>query len=188
MVNKNVVMKRNSRTKSQREYVKTMIHNLSLQRLTDQEIVQWLHEEKQIEMARSTVTNIRNRIEKSAEKWYIQLKHSRYKYLATYKQRLDSLLSYQKKLHELLPVNNKNPELVIRVISELHRIELSLHTLLKELPDLELDSSSGIEPTATTAAPDYPTIIDPNNPDKRITDPDWIKENLKKVMRASNVL
>jgi hypothetical protein len=48
---------------------------------------------------------------------------------------LDSLLSYQKKLHEIInQVSHSSPELVLRAISELHKIEVSLHTLMKELP------------------------------------------------------
>jgi len=39
-----------------------IVHNLSYQRLTDEEIVQWLHDEKQIDLDRSTVTKIKNQI------------------------------------------------------------------------------------------------------------------------------
>ncbi len=84
-------MERNTRTKAEREYIKGIIQNLSLKRLTDQEIVNYLHE-KQIEIARSTVTNTRISMEKQAEKWYIDLRNSAYRYLAQYKQRIDSLL------------------------------------------------------------------------------------------------
>jgi hypothetical protein len=121
-------------TKPEREYVKGIVQNLSFQRFTDSEIVQWLHEEKKIDLDRSTVTRIRNHLEQESEKWYIELRESGAKYIAIYKERLGSLLSYQKKLHEVINQSDKSPELVIRAISELHRIEISLHTLLKELP------------------------------------------------------
>ena len=71
-----------------------IIQNLSLKGLTDQEIVEYLHNEKQIEIARSTVTNTRSRIEKQAAKWYLDLRQSESKYISAYKQRIDSLLSY----------------------------------------------------------------------------------------------
>lgn len=112
-------MERHKRTKVEQECVNSIIQNLSLKRLTDQEMVDYLHNEKQIDIARPTVTNTRNRIEKSAEKWYIELKQSRYKYIATYKERLDSLLSYQKKPHEIIYFTKKD-EVKIREISELH--------------------------------------------------------------------
>jgi DNA-directed RNA polymerase specialized sigma54-like protein len=66
---KNVSKKRHDFTKSEREYVRGIVHNLSFQRLTDQEIVQWLHEEKEIDIDRSTVSKMRNQVETKAEKW-----------------------------------------------------------------------------------------------------------------------
>ena len=75
----------------------TYIH--TLQRWTSQEISDYLHDERKIDIARSIVNRIRRQIENQAEKWYIELRHSRYKYIAIYKERIDSLLSYQKKLH-----------------------------------------------------------------------------------------
>jgi DNA-directed RNA polymerase specialized sigma54-like protein len=75
-------MERNTRSKSKQEYVKALIQGLSLQRLTDQEIVDYLHNEKGIEIARTTVNATKNRIEPSAEKWYVELRQSSYKYIA----------------------------------------------------------------------------------------------------------
>ena len=46
---KNVTSKRAIFTKPEREYVKGIVHNLSFQRLTDREIVQWLHDEKEVD-------------------------------------------------------------------------------------------------------------------------------------------
>jgi len=134
---KNVTIKRHNFTKPEREYVKGIVHNLSFQRLTDQEIVHWLHDEKEIDLERSTVSKIRNQVEIKAEK-YIELKKSTYKFVAIYKERIDSLFSYQKKLHEIINVTNK-PEVQLRAISELHRIEMSIFNLWKQLPDLQID-------------------------------------------------
>ncbi len=130
---KNVTKKRHDFTKPEREYVKGIVHNLSLQRLTDQEIVQWLHDEKQIDLDRSTVSKMSNQIDKQAERWYIDLRNSAYRYLAQYKQRIDSLLSYQRTLHEIISNTNKD-EVKIRAISELHSIEMDILSLWKQLP------------------------------------------------------
>jgi hypothetical protein len=137
---KNVTSKRATFTKAEREYVKGIVHNLSFQRLTDQEIVQWLHDEKQIDLDRSTVSKMRNHVELKAEKWYIELKQSTFKYIAIYKERIDSLFSYQKKLHEIISATKK-PEVQIRAITELHSIEMSIFSLWKQLPDLQIDDS-----------------------------------------------
>ncbi len=130
---KNVTAKRHTFTKAEREYVKGIVHNLSFQRLTDQEIIQWLHDEKQIDLDRSSVSKMRNQIDKQAEKWYIDLRNSAYRYVAQYEQRIDSLLSYQRTLHEIIS-NTKKDEVKIRAISELHSIEMDIFNLWKQLP------------------------------------------------------
>jgi hypothetical protein len=136
-----VTTERTTFTKAEREYVKGIVRNLSFQRFSDRKIVQWLHDEKQIDVDRSTVSKIRNKAEQDAAKWYTSLRESGTKYVAVYKQRLDSLLSYQKKLHEVIN-QCKSPDLLLKAISELHRIEMSLHTLFKEIPgDVQIEET-----------------------------------------------
>jgi hypothetical protein len=174
IMHKNVTTKRATFTKAEREYVKSIVRNLSVQRLTDREIVDWLCTEKKIELDRSTVSRIRNQAEKEAEEWYIGLREGG-RYIATYKERLDSLLSYQKKLHELINNNeSKSPELVIRSISELHRIELSLHMLMKELPG-----------DITTSKDIAKRDKENKNTEDRMTFDEWL-ENNKQVPRVVN--
>jgi hypothetical protein len=114
-------MSHNRSTMAQKEYVKAIVHNLSLQRLSDTEIAEYLAE-KGIVLARNTVNGIKKQIEKSAERWYIELKQSRYKYIATYKERLDSPLSYQRQLQDIITNTNKD-EIKVRAIGELVSIE-----------------------------------------------------------------
>jgi hypothetical protein len=90
---KNVPIERRKWTKAERQYIQGIVHNLSMQRLTDQEIVQWLHDEKKIQIGRSTVIKIKNQIEQAAGNWYAELKQSRYLYLAHFKERIDTLYS-----------------------------------------------------------------------------------------------
>jgi hypothetical protein len=144
MSHKKVTSKRATLTKAKREYVKGIVHNLSLQRLTDQEIVDWLREEKKIGLDRSTISKMRNHVEQQAEKWYIELKESRYKYIANYKARLDSLLSYQKKLNQIIefylrpPMQILYPDTIIKAVAELHRIEVSMFNIWRQLPTLDI--------------------------------------------------
>lgn len=97
-----------------------------------------MYDEKAIDMDRSTVSKIRNQVESKAEKWYIELRNSTYKYIAIYKERIDSLFSYQQKLHEIINVTKK-PEVQSRAISELHSIGMSIFSLWKQLPDLHIE-------------------------------------------------
>ena len=134
---KDAHMKRHKCTNSEREYVRGIVHNLSFQRWTDRDIARFLNEEKKIEISRSTVSRLRKQVEKQAEKWYIELRNSTFKFITIYKDRIDSLFSYQKQLHEIISVSNK-PEVQVRAISELHSIEMSIFSLWKQLPELDM--------------------------------------------------
>ena len=148
-------MERRKVAKSEKQYLRGIIHNLSLQKWTDQDIVDYLRDEKSIDIGRSTVTKIKNQISKEAEKWYIELRQSTYKYIATYKERIDSLLSYQKKLHDIV-FNTKKDEVKIRAISELHSIEMDLFNLWKQLPDLDIvDQERESSPNREVPPVDY---------------------------------
>jgi hypothetical protein len=161
---------RHRSTNAEKQCLRGIIHNLSLQRWTDQEITDYLHKEKNIDIARITVNGIRNRIEKEAEKWYIELRQSRYKFIATYKERLDSLLSYQKKLNDILTTTKKE-ETKIRAITALQSIELDIFNIFKQLPDLRIedvkesndlpDPDRGLESQVWGSAPiDKPRALD----------------------------
>ena len=116
--NKNVTSERHKWTKAEKEYIKGIVHNNSLQRWTDQDIINYLHQEKKIKIARSTVTTIKNKVAEEAGNWYLELRESSYKTIAFYKERLDSLLSYQKKLNDIMD-GSEVPEIRIRAIAEL---------------------------------------------------------------------
>ena len=137
----NVKIKQRRVSNSQREYIRGIIHNLSLQRWQDQEIADYLNDEKGITLSRSYVTQIRNRMERQAEKWYFELRESRYRYVAMFKERIDSLFSYQKKLHEIVKSDTEKSDVKIKAITELHSIEVTLFTMWKQLPNLYVNNS-----------------------------------------------
>jgi hypothetical protein len=116
-------------SRAEKQYVRGIVHNLSLQKLTDQEIVNYLWEEKKIDIARSTVNAIKNQVEKQAENWYMELKQSRYLYLAHFKERIDTLYTVEKHLWEI--VNNPNENTVDRrgALAEIHKTEITLCSL-----------------------------------------------------------
>lgn len=118
----NVTKERHRWTKAEKQYIQGIVHNYSLQRWTDQDIVNYLWNEKKIMIARSTVTTFKNQAQQQAEKWYIELRDSGAKYIAVYKERLDSLLSYQKKLHEIIAKFESSPEVILPAISEHRRM------------------------------------------------------------------
>src|SRR6476469_4669205 len=125
-------------TRTERQYIKGIVQNLSLQRFTDADIVNYLHKAKGIDITKSMVNKVKNRTEQEAGNWYIELKGSGYKLIAFYKDRLDSLLSYQQKLNVILLNSEEKSDTSIKAIAELHRIEMSIFTLLKEFPEFQI--------------------------------------------------
>jgi hypothetical protein len=71
-------MERQRFTKPEKEYLRAIINNLSLQNWTERNNGLPSYE-KNMNMSRSTVTIIKNNIEKDAEMWYIELRDSKYK-------------------------------------------------------------------------------------------------------------
>lgn len=116
-------------TKLERQYIKGIVHNYALQQWTDQDIVDYLHNEKKIDIDRTTITKIRNQVEQQAEEWYLELKQSRYLYLAHFKERIDTLYSVEKSLWEI--ANDKNNQVVDRrgALAEIHHTEKTLSAL-----------------------------------------------------------
>ena len=99
--NKKDPMEHHKWTKAERQYIKGIVDNYSLQRQTDQDIVDYLREEKKIKIARSTVTKIKNQVEQESEKQYIALRESGSNYsLSTKRGQISSIC--QKKLHEIM--------------------------------------------------------------------------------------
>jgi hypothetical protein len=97
--------------------------------------------EKNINISRSSVTIIKNNIGKDAEKWCIKLRDSRYKFIATYKERLDFLLSYQKKLNDILG-SSKKEETKIKALTALQSIELDIFNIFKHLPEVRIEDNN----------------------------------------------
>ena len=159
-MHKSIHNKRYRCTNSEREYVKGLVHNLSFQRWTNQQIVNYLTKEKKIVISRSTVSRIKNQVERNAEKWYIELKRTSYRYIALYKERLDSLFYYQNKLHQIIE-GTKKPDTQLRAIHELHMLDLSIFNLWRQLPQFDIvDKPQEKEEEEEEVLDEIPPILD----------------------------
>jgi hypothetical protein len=123
-------------TKAESNFLQGIVHGLTLDRFSDSEIVQYLKDQHNIIIERSTVYKIRKRIEKEGKTWYEQLRQTDYKYIYTYKERIDSLNRYQRKLNEIMNKNESSDLVKIQAIKELHKIEITLAKLYGNLPDI----------------------------------------------------
>lgn len=145
-------------TKAESNFLQGIVQGLTLDRFSDSEIVQYLKDKHNIIIERSTVYKIRKRIEKEDKTWYEQIRQSDYKYIYTYKERIDSLNRYQHKLNEIFNKKENSDLLKIQAIKELHKIEITLAKLYGNLPDI-VDSTNDF---LSTLEPQQSTIISNN--------------------------
>jgi hypothetical protein len=127
-----------------------MIAHLSFERYTEREIVEELkNRDPPINLSKTAIHDIRVALEKQAEKWYIDLRDSRYRYLATYKDRIDSLFKYQNMLHKA--IQNREMD-KLSAIKELHSIERTIKDIYKEIPQIGVPTED--VPTVPTEEPE----------------------------------
>ena len=115
-------------TKTEKQYLRGIIHTLALEKYNNKQIQEFLHE-KGIEIDNSTISRIRNNISKGAEKWYTELRKSRYLYIAHFKDRIDSIYKVQKQLWDI--ANDPNNQIADRrgALAEIHHTEKTLSAL-----------------------------------------------------------
>jgi hypothetical protein len=122
-------MERKKFSKSEKEYLKGVIGKLAIEKLNDREIQQWLYNEKQIDIDRTTVNKIRLQIQRNASKWYNELRASKFLYIAHFKERIDTVYKVQKNLWDI--VNNPQEQTSERrgALTEIHHTEKTLSAL-----------------------------------------------------------
>ncbi len=106
--------------KTERQYIKGIVQNLSLKGLPIRTLLIISENKRRIDISKQMVNKVKNDAEHEAEGWYIELKESRHKLIAFYKDRLDSLLSYQKRLNDIMA--NDESETVTKTINQIRAI------------------------------------------------------------------
>lgn len=126
-------------TAAERNQIQSIVATLSIKRIPDVEIIEEINQKLKKTIGPRELYNVRQRIEKESYKWYTELRDDSYAYLSTYKNRIDSFFSYQNKLHEIINKSRNKPEIQIKAISELVRIEMSVYNTYKDLAGLNFN-------------------------------------------------
>jgi hypothetical protein len=92
---------------------------------------------------------------------------------------IDSLNLALKISKEIALDDKKQPKDRLEALNFMIESEHGFLKLINELADdkvpTETERPSAVRPTT------YPTVVDPNDPDKWITDPAWVEENMRKM-------
>jgi hypothetical protein len=115
-------------TPAEKQYLRGIINTLALEKNEDAEIQQYLNQ-KGIDIEKSTIGKIRRSIAKEAEKWYVELRKSRYLYVAHFKERIDTTYRVEKKLWDILNDPEAGRLEQIKACTEIRNNEMFLSNL-----------------------------------------------------------
>jgi len=115
-------------TPAEKQYLRGIINTLALEKNTDGQVQEFL-KEKGIDIDRSTVGRIRRNIAKEAEKWYIELRKSKYLYLAHQKERIDTIYRVENKLWTIANDPESDRSEQNKALAEIHKTEITLSNL-----------------------------------------------------------
>jgi hypothetical protein len=99
-----------------------------LEKFNNREIQEFF-KDKGIEIDGSTIARIRNNTAKRAERWYAELRKSRYLYIAHQKERIDTLYKAENKLWIIANDQEAERTEQVKALSEIHKIEITLSNL-----------------------------------------------------------
>ena len=140
-------------TFEERTIVKSIIANLSLKRISDDEIIKEVERQTGKIISRQSLYNLRQQIKKESYDWYIRLRESKFEYLHEFKERINEILWLQQKHYDLIENNKHNPQIQQTSLAELHKLNITLANYF----DVARDIINGITISKTSENNDKKT-------------------------------
>jgi hypothetical protein len=141
----------------ERSLVKNLVATLSLKRISDKEIIEFIFHQTGKMISERTLYELRQSIKRDSYQWYCTMREGQYEYLHEFKERINEIVDLQKMHHEIIIRNRDNPGIQQTSLAELHRLSITLSNLYDvaptiinngpSLPATSEDSSSGTEIT-----------------------------------------
>ena len=128
-------------TTAERQFVKSMVANLSLKRIPDNGIIKEVYNQTQKKLSRSGLYNVKQSIKKDSYNWYKTMREGQYEYIHEFKERINEILWLQRKHHEIIEKNEGNPQIQQTSLVELHRLNITLSNYFDIVPDIINGSS-----------------------------------------------
>jgi hypothetical protein len=142
-------------TNGERLAVKSIVANLSIKRLPDNEIIKAIYEQTNKMITRMELWNIRKRIKKESYHWYKTMREGEYEYIHEFKERIDEILWLQRKHHEIIDSPSESTMVKQSSLQELHRLNITLSNYFDVAPSIlgngsTLSAASEINKIETT--------------------------------------
>lgn len=128
-------------TYTERTQIKDIIATLSLKRISDDQIIEFITGRMNKTMSIRNLKRYKASIKKDSYKWYQTMRESRYEYIAAYKERINEIISLQELHHEIIIRNRNSPQIQLQAAAELHRLNITYSNYLDVLPHVINDTS-----------------------------------------------
>jgi len=121
---------------SERTLVKNLIATLSINRLTDNEIIQEIEKQTGKTITQRALYDIKQSIKKDSYEWYTKLRSNQYEYLHEFKERINEILWLQKKHNEIINSDKEPTAIKQASLIELHKLNITLANYYDVAPEI----------------------------------------------------
>jgi hypothetical protein len=121
-------------TNEERTLVKSIVANLTIKRIPDNEIFKEVFNQTNKTISRSGLYNVRQQIKRDSYKWYQTLRQGEYEYIHEFKERINEIMWLQKKHNEIIKNNPNKPEIQQTSLAELHKLNITLSNYFDVAP------------------------------------------------------
>jgi hypothetical protein len=123
-------------TNEERTLVKSIVANLTIKRISDNEIFKEVFNQTNKTISRSGLYNVRQQIKRDSYKWYQTLRQGEYEYIHEFKERINEIMWLQKKHNEIIKNNPNKPEIQQTSLAELHKLNITLSDYFDVAPTI----------------------------------------------------
>ena len=121
-------------TYTERTQIKNIVATLSLKRIPDNEIIEFIFHQTNKNMTVRNLTRIKQEIKEESYHWYNTLKQDQFAYIHEFKERINEIFDLQKMHHEIIIKNTHNPQIQQTSLAELHRLNITLSNYFEVAP------------------------------------------------------
>jgi hypothetical protein len=123
-------------TIAERNAVASIVANLTIKRIPDNEIIKEIYNQTKKTISRSGMYRVRQQIKKESYKWYSQLREGEYEFIHEFKERINEIIWLQKKHHEIIDSPKESTANKQSSLAELHKLNITLSNYFDVAPSI----------------------------------------------------
>lgn len=140
-------------TCAERHLVKSLVANLSIKRIPDNEIMLEVFRQTGKSLSRSGLYATRQQIKKESYYWYEKLRKDNLEYIYQFKERINEITDLQRQHHQIIADNADNPTIQQTSLAELHKLNITLSNYFDVAPTILTNQTARKENDNTVSIP-----------------------------------